>query len=321
MVLQLPALDSAATSFVSLRTAELAWPAVTTALLRVATALALGCVALWILRLALRRVERSLGAGEPDTLSLHEQRTRTLLGLLRSVGVVVVGLITAFMVLQAVGVNVAPLLAGAGVIGLAISFGAQSLVKDILSGFFILIENQFGVGDVIRVSGVSGRVERMTLRVVVLRDVEGIVHVIPNGEIHVVSNLTRSFSRAVMEIGVAYGEDADRVMEVMRDVGRGLYEDAEWRPLLTEEITVPGIESFGDSSVNIRIVATTVPLKQWEVARELRRRLKRRFDEEGISIPFPHLTFYWGDGQKPGAGSTRRDADPREAASPVAFSG
>ncbi|HEX2094271.1 MAG TPA: mechanosensitive ion channel domain-containing protein, partial [Longimicrobiaceae bacterium] len=241
---------------------------------------------------------------------VQEQRTKTLLSLVRSIGVVVIAVLVLFMVLGALGINLGPLLAGAGVIGLAVSFGAQSLVKDVISGLFILFENQFGVGDVVRIEqGISGVVERMTLRVVVLRDVQGVVHIVPNGEIKRVSNLTRSFSRAVFEVGVDYNEDADRVMEVMREVGREMWEDPQWRPMLTEEITVPGIESFGESSVNIRIMATTVPMKQWDVARELRRRIKRRFDAEGISIPFPHRTFHW-DNRPPPSAMAEGEPDP-----------
>lgn len=267
--------------------------------LRLLVIVALAWIAFRALGLLLRRIERTIGDGDAGTITLREQRARTLVGLVRSVGVVVILVISLFMILGALGVNIGPLLAGAGVVGLAISFGSQSLVKDVISGLFFLLEDQFGVGDVIRVAGVSGRVEKLTLRIVVLRDVHGIVHVVPNGEIKQVSNLTRSFSRAVLEIGVAYKEDVDRVMDVMRQVGAEMWEEDAWRPLLTEPVEVPGIESFGESAVNIRIVATTVPLKQWEVARELRRRLKRRFDAEGIEIPFPHRTLYWGDGQGP----------------------
>lgn len=289
------------------------WPLLINSALRILLVVALAWVAFRALGVLTRRVERAVSAGDAGTISFQEQRAKTLVGLLRSVGIVFILLIALFMILEGLGVNIGPLLAGAGVIGLAISFGSQSLVKDIISGLFILFENQFGVGDVIRVADVSGAVERMTLRVVVLRDIHGTVHVIPNGEITRVSNLTRLWSRAVLEIGVAYKEDADHVMEVMRDVGRGMWEDPEWRPLLVEEITVPGIESFGDSSVNIRIMAKTIPLKQWDVARELRRRLKRRFDEERIEIPFPHRTFYWGEGQQPGeqAESRNEPADAR----------
>jgi moderate conductance mechanosensitive channel len=266
---------------------------------RILVILVLAWIAFRVLGVLLRRIERSVGESPTGTITMHEQRVKTLVSLVRSVGIVVILVITLFMVLNAIGLDIGPLLAGAGVIGLAISFGAQSLVKDIISGLFILFENQFGVGDVIRVKDLSGRVEKMTLRIVVMRDVHGVVHIVPNGEITSVSNLTRAFSRAVMEIGVAYRENVDRVMEVMRDVGREMWEDTEWRPLLTEEIAVPGIESFGDSAVNIRVMATTVPLKQWDVARELRRRIKNRFDAEGIEIPFPHRTLYWGEGQQP----------------------
>lgn len=275
------------------------WPGVVNTLLKIALILFLAWVAYRMLGVLTRRIERAVDRGDPKTITIQEQRAKTMVGLVRNVGLVLITILTLFMILNAVGIKIGPLLATAGVAGLAISFGAQSLVKDIISGLFILFENQFGVGDVIRVSSVSGRVERMTLRIVVLRDVQGVVHVIPNGEITLVSNLTRAFSRAVFEVGVAYKEDADHVMEVMREVGRTLWEDPQWRPLLTEEITVPGIESFGDSSVNIRIMATTMPLAQWDVARELRRRIKRRFDEEGIEIPFPHQTLFWGGGQKP----------------------
>ena len=273
---------------------EALWLEIGHTALAVLLILALAWIGYQLLLLLLRRIERGIGPPDPATASLHEQRVVTLLGLMRSVGIVVIATVALFMILTALGLNIGPLLAGAGVIGLAISFGAQSLVKDVISGLFILFENQFGVGDVIRVGEVGGVVEKMTLRIVVLRDIHGVVHVIPNGELTRVSNLTRTWSRAVLEIGVAYKEDTDRVMEVMRDVGREMWENSDWRPLLVEEITVPGIESFGDSSVNIRMMAKTVPLKQWDVARELRRRIKRRFDAEGIEIPFPHRTLFWG---------------------------
>jgi len=262
-------------------------------------AVAVAALAYWVLRLVLRRVEKSLGEPTPGALTLQEQRTRTLVGLFRSIGRVVIGIMFVFMILGAIGVDLGPLLAGAGVVGLAISFGAQSLVKDVISGLFILIENQFGVGDVIRIEGVSGAVERMTLRVVVLRDVEGVVHIVPNGQITKVSNLTRTWARVVLDVGVAYKEDLDRVMAVLREVGRELEQDPEWGPLLVEPVEVPGVESFGDSQVTVRVWAKTLPLKKWDVARELRRRIKQRFDRERIEIPFPHQTVYWGEGQQP----------------------
>ena len=270
--------------------------------LRVLGALFVSVLAYYALKTILRRIELSLGTA-PGMVTPQEQRTRTLLSLLRSVGLVLIGIMTVFMVLGAVGVQLGPLLAGAGVVGLAVSFGAQSLVKDVISGLFMLFENQFGVGDVIRIEGVSGAVEKMTLRVVVLRDVHGVVHIVPNGQITKVSNLTRSWARVVLEVGVAYREDPDRVMEVLRGVGRELYEDPAWKPLLLEAVEVPGIETFGESAVNIRVMVKTLPLKQWDVARELRRRIKLRFDREGIEIPFPHQTVQW-EGAPPALAAT-----------------
>lgn len=273
------------------------WPALTATGLRVLGALVVASMAWWALEAILRRVERS--TEKDGVVTLHEQRTRTLVSLLRSVGRMVIWVMTLFMVLGALGLQLGPLLAGAGVVGLAVSFGAQSLVKDVISGLFILIENQFGVGDVVRLGGVSGAVERMTLRVVMLRDVQGVLHVVPNGEIKTVSNLTRGWSRVVLDVAVAYKEDPDRVMDVMREEGRKLWEDPQWRPLILEPAEVPGIESFGESGVSIRMLVKTLPLKQWDVARELRRRLKHRFVEEKIEIPFPSQTVYWGEGQSP----------------------
>lgn len=271
--------------------------------LRIAGAVGVALLLWWILRIVIRRIEKSLGQPQAGALTAQEQRTRTLTSLLRSMGRVIIFVIFLFMFLSAIGLDLGPLLAGAGVVGLAISFGAQSLVKDVISGLFILIENQFGVGDVVRIEGVSGAVERMTLRVVVLRDTHGVVHIVPNGEIKKVSNLTRTWARVVLDVGVAYKEDVDRVIAVMRDVGRELWDDEEWRPLLVDPVEVPGVERFDDSAVTIRLTAKTLPLKQWDVARELRRRLKRRFDAEGIEIPYPHQKLVWEGGAPPPASS------------------
>lgn len=299
------------------------WPALTATGLKLLGAFTIAALAYWALGAILRRVERSV---ERDgMITLQEQRTKTMVSLMRSVGTVLIAILLLFGILGAVGYDLRPLLAGAGVIGLAVSFGAQSLVKDVISGLFILLENQFGVGDVVRIEGVSGAVERMTLRVVVLRDVQGVVHIVPNGEIKKVSNLTRGWSRVVLDVGVAYKEDPDRVMEVMRDEGRKLWEDPQWRPLMLEEAQVPGIESFGESGVNVRMWLKVLPLKQWDVAREVRRRLKYRFDAEGIEIPFPHQTVYWGEGQSPGElaalGGVAHTARPKAAGGAINVEG
>ena len=254
--------------------------------LQVLAILFLAWIAYRVLVILLRRIERAVSDGDPTTISVQEQRVWTLLGLVRSVGLVFIAVIALFMVLGAFGLNIGPLLAGAGVVGLAISFGAQSLVRDVISGLFILVENQFGVGDVIRVNDVSGRVERLTLRIVVMRDDKGI-HIVPNGEIKQVTNLTRAFSKELVDIAVAYGEDVDRVLGVLREVAATIWADDQWRPLLTEEISVAGVEGFDEAFLRIRLVVTSIPMKQYDVARELRRRVKKRFDAEGIEFPTP----------------------------------
>jgi small conductance mechanosensitive channel len=275
------------------------WPEMAATGLRVGGALLVGTLAYWSLGRVLKRVERAISDSDPTSLSLQEQRARTLVSLLRSVGRVVIAVITLFTVLGALGLNLGPLLAGAGVVGLAISFGAQSLVKDVISGLFILLENQFGVGDVVRLEGVSGVVERMTLRVVMLRDTHGVVHIVPNGQIKKVSNLTRGWARVVVDVAVSQREDPDRVIAVMEEVGAAFWAEEDWKPLLLDAPEVPGIEAFGESGPTIRLTVRTLPLKQWEVARELRRRLKQRFAAEGIEIPTPQ-TVYWGSGEGPG---------------------
>lgn len=249
-----------------------------------------------VLKLVTARIEKAVDDGDPSTLSEREQRGRTLAQLLNSVGGVAISVAAGLTILNFF-IEIGPLLAGVGVAGLAISFGAQSLVKDVISGFFILLENQFGVGDIVEVNGVGGVVERMTMRVVMLRDVHGVLHVVPNGSINLVSNKTRGWARAIVDIGVAYKENVDNVIRVMREVAAELWRDAEWKGRLFEEPAVWGVEQLADSSVNIRLVAMTLPGKQWEVGRELRRRLKNRFDSEGIEIPFPQRTLHLGDAE------------------------
>jgi moderate conductance mechanosensitive channel len=254
-----------------------------------------------------RFLEREIEEEDPLVRRLREQRARTIASLFGNVAAIAIVVVSALTILDILIANTGPILASFGIIGLAFSFGAQSLVKDVISGTFMLMEGQFGIGDVVRVSDVSGMVEKITLRTTVLRDVEGVVHIIPNGEITRVSNLTKSWSRAVLNVGVAYREDVDHVMDVLRDLLREFHADPEWRGLLLEEPQVPGVESLGDSAVVIRVIAKTLPLKQWDVSRELRRRIKNRFDQEGIEIPFPHTTLYWGNGQMPEMHAMGRD--------------
>jgi len=241
-----------------------------------------------LLRLAADRIVRfARNSGEP-AVTEREKRARTLASLLQTAGGTLVVLVATMMALREIQVDITPLIAGAGVAGLAVGFGAQSLIKDIIAGFFILMEDQFHVGDVIQVAGVSGQVERMNLRVTIVRDLHGAVHFIPNGEIKVTTNLTKEWSQAVLEVGVSYEEDVDRVSHVLTALGQALADDETFGKLVLEPPQVLGIEALADSQVTIRMLAKTLPLKQWEVARELRRRIKVRFDHEGIQVPYPH---------------------------------
>jgi moderate conductance mechanosensitive channel len=267
-------------------------------LLRIGVIVVVALVAIRGLSILTGRLQRDIEETDLVRKRLREQRSKTLASLLHNVGLMVIIGIATLTVLN-IFIPMGPLLASIGILGLAISFGAQSLMKDLISGAFMLAEGQFAVGDVVKVGETAGLVEKITLRTLVLRDVSGVVHVIPNGSINTLSNMTKSWSRAVLEIGVAYKEDVDRVMEVMLDEATRMYEDPEWAPVIVEEPVVPGVERFDDSAVTIRVMFKTLPLKQWDVGRQYRRRIKNRFDAEGIEIPFPHRTMYWGPGQNP----------------------
>jgi small conductance mechanosensitive channel len=251
----------------------------------------LAWLAFRLVRLAAARIEAAADDGDDSVTTHRERRGQTISQLLRSVGRVVV-FVVALLLTFNVFINIAPILAGAGILGLAISFGAQSLVKDVISGFFILFENQFAIGDVVEAAGKGGVVEKMTMRVVVLRDLQGVMHVIPNSEIKVVSNKTRGWSRAVIDVGVAYNEDVNRALSVVRDEAAQFSTDRDWAIQLDGPVEVPGVEALGDSSILIRTMIRTQPGSQWNAAREFRRRLKVRFDREGIEIPFPQRTVH-----------------------------
>jgi small conductance mechanosensitive channel len=233
-----------------------------------------------------------MSADDDDTqLSYREKRAQTVSGLLKGVGRIVIVLFAVILTLDTF-MEIGPLLAGAGILGLAISFGSQSLVKDVIAGFFILMEHQFDVGDVIEVAGLSGGVERMTLRVVMLRDLEGTLHIVPNGQITTVSNRTRGWSRAVLDIGVGYASDVDQALQVLRDEARAFAADTAWSFKLDGPPEVVGVQGLGDNAVTIRVMLRTRPGMQWEVGREFRRRAKKRLDVEGIEIPFPQRTVH-----------------------------
>lgn len=222
------------------------------------------------------------------------KRVDTLRYVIRYVFNISILLIAVAMILKEIGVDIRPILAAAGVLGIAVGFGAQSLVKDIISGFFILLENQIRVGDVVQVAGKGGVVEEVNLKMTILRDLSGNVHYIPNGEITVVTNMTKVYSRYVFNIGVAYREDVDQVIEVIQAVDENLRNDEDFGSDILEPIEILGLDEFADSALIIKARTKTKPIKQWRVAREFNRRLKKAFDEKGIEIPFPHTTLYMG---------------------------
>lgn len=264
------------------------------AALRVAGALALAFVLARLLRRVVARVERRVS--EQTTPIRALQRTQTLAKVLSSAGIVAIWVLAGFLVLQELGFDLAPLLAGVGIVGLAVGFGAQNLVRDVVTGFFILLEDQYGVGDVIEVNQVaSGRVEQLTLRVTGLRDVDGALHYMANGHITHVANRSKDWARAVVDVGVAYDADPARVREVLRRVAEDAKADDELGPKLYSVPEVWGVESIGEYEVVWRVVAETKPARQWDVARLLRERIKVAFDREGIEIPFPHTVMVSAD--------------------------
>ncbi|MGQ0562996.1 MAG: mechanosensitive ion channel family protein, partial [Gemmatimonadota bacterium] len=280
-------------------TRQFDWEHISGRLIQVGIILVSSILVYQFVKLVLKRLlAREIEEEDPLVRRLKEQRVQTLGGLFTNVLLIVMVTVTALTILD-VFINIGPLLASVSVIGLAISFGAQSLVKDVISGTFMLIEGQFGIGDVVRVGDTAGMVEKITLRTTILRDLHGVVHIIPNGEITRVSNLTKTWSRAVIDVSVAYRVDIDAAIDTLKQLAAEFQADPDWAPLLVEPPEVPGVESLGDSGVVVRVTAKTLPLKQWDVARELRRRIKKRFEAEGIEIPFPHLTFYWGQDQMP----------------------
>jgi small conductance mechanosensitive channel len=226
------------------------------------------------------------------------KRTQTLGSIVRyAITVLILG-VASMSILQQFGIEIGPILAAAGIAGLAIGFGAQSLVKDVISGFFILLEDQIRVGDVVQIAGKGGLVEKINLKTTILRDLAGNVHYVPNGHIDVVTNMTKDYSRYVFDIGVAYREDVDEVIEVIKEVDGEMRNDPEFKDDILEPIEILGLDQFADSAIIIRARTTTLPIKQWRVGREFNRRLKKKFDERNIEIPFPHVTLYMGQDKK-----------------------
>ncbi len=264
--------------------------------------LLLTLVLLWIVvsivKVLLKRLEQrlvALAATRGEAPMEAQKRAETLVRLLRQGVVILVWVIGGLVALREIGLEIGPILASVGVAGLAVGFGAQNLVKDVISGFFLILENQVRVGDVAIVNGTGGLVERLSFRTIVLRDLQGTVHVFPNGSINTLANMTQTWSAFVFDIGVAYKEDVDRVIPILRRVGEEMRADEQFGPSILEDIEIFGVDDFADSAVVIKGRIKTVPIKQWDVGREYRRRIKQAFDREGVEIPFPHRTLYFGE--------------------------
>ncbi|HEX2444932.1 MAG TPA: mechanosensitive ion channel family protein [Vicinamibacterales bacterium] len=240
-----------------------------------------------LVAVVVRRFEHEISQGTGLDVLERAKRARTLGDLIQNVITAVVVTIALLMILRELNLDIMPLLTGAGIAGVALGFGAQTLVRDVISGFFLILENQVRVGDVARVNNVGGLVEAINLRTLVLRDYDGTVHIVPAGEIRMLDNLSKDFSYAVVDIPVAYGVDSDRAVDVLKHVGEQLQNDPGFGPHILAPIEVAGIESLGETNVTVRARMKTVPLKQFDVARELRRRIKKTYEERNIQIQFP----------------------------------
>ena len=270
----------------------------------------------WIVAHVLQRLIRGFREKVARRLDDPEaiKRAATLGRVFRYLVALIVSLIAGMLVLGELGVSVAPILGAAGVVGLAVGFGAQSLVKDYFAGFFVLLEDQIRQGDVVEVAGKSGFVEEVTLRYVRLRDYDGNVHFVANGLITTVTNMSRGHAQSVIDVGIAYRENVDEAFGVMREVAARMRADPAFAPRILDDLEIAGVERWSDSAVVLRCRFRVAPLEQWAVRREFLRRLKRAFDERGIEIPFPHLTVYPGVAKDGGAPAfrvrTAADAPP-----------
>ena len=246
-------------------------------------------------RIAARRRANREAAGlplDPVQVTRRVQRAKTMGDLLKSIVTGVIVAVVGTMMLSELGVDIAPIIASAGIIGIALGFGAQSLVKDFLSGVFMIFEDQYGVGDVVDIGEASGTVEAVTLRVTRVRDISGTVWYVPNGEIMRVGNMSQNWSRAVVDVAVGYGEDLARVTTVLREVAHDLWADEDYAGVIIEEPEVTGVESLAIDGIHLRVLVKTAPMEQWAVARALRQRVKARFDHEGIEMPYPQRVAF-----------------------------
>ena len=260
--------------------------------LHIVVILALAWVALHLGN-KLIRVFKTYMLSRVDNNSIELNRIETLGNVFRYIFSVIITIVAGMLMLSELGISIAPILATAGVAGIAIGFGAQSLIKDYFTGFFLLLEDQIRQGDVVEIAGKSGLVEEVTLRYVRLRDFEGHVHFVPNGEIKLVTNRTRGFAQAAIEVGIGYGADIEQAFAIMREVGEALRADPDWQGRIADDVEVIGVERLDNSAVVLRCRLKVIPaIEQWNVKREFQKRLKKAFDQRGIEIPFPQLTVH-----------------------------
>ena len=243
-------------------------------------------------RVITRVVQKLVVARNGMSHDAEEKREQTLIRILFGTARITVWLVVVLMILSEVGINIGPLIAGAGVVGLAVGFGGQYLIKDIITGLFIILENQYRVGDAVELAGLAGKVEDISLRVTTLRDLDGIVHHIPHGSITTVSNKSMNFSRMNVNIGISYTADIDMVKEIINEVGLAMSADEQWGLLITKAPEFLRVEDLGDSAVILKVVAETRPGEQWAVAGEFRKKIKQTFDAKGIEIPFPQMVVH-----------------------------
>ncbi|MBN1622413.1 MAG: mechanosensitive ion channel family protein [Endomicrobiales bacterium] len=229
----------------------------------------------------------------------QEKRIQTITGILNKFIYLSIWFVGFLIILGEIGINIGPILASVGVLGLALSFGAQNLVRDLISGIFMLLENQVRVGDVAIINGTGGLVENINLRTIILRDLAGVVHVFPNGSINTLSNMTKDWSGWVFDIGVAYKENTDKVIDIIKKVGKEMEEDKVFGSKIIEPLEIFGLDKFDDSAIVIKGRLKTLPIEQWNVGREFNKRIKNVFDEKNIEIPFPHRSVYFGEASKP----------------------
>jgi small conductance mechanosensitive channel len=268
--------------------------------IRILIIIVLSFIALQITRVLSKRLFANISKTKPGLEG--EKRARTLSSLVRYILTITIIIVGGIMILGQLGIEIGPVLAAAGVIGVAVGFGAQRLVQDVIAGFFILIDDQIRTGDVVQIAGKAGLVEKVSIRMTTLRDLAGHVHYIRNSQIDVVTNMTKEFSCYVFDIGVAYREDVDEVIRTIEEVGQDLLQDEEFKDDILEPVEIFGLDQFANSSIIIKARIKTKPIKQWRVGREFNRRLKKVFDDRNIEIPFPHMTVYMGEdkqGQAP----------------------